>query len=379
MNPHHSSWIEISRKAFEHNIHQFRSHLGHSMLLAPVIKSNAYGHGMLLIAELCEQNPSINWMCVASLSEAVFLRKHGIQKPLIVLSILDDTLDAIIKYSIKVIAHNLETVILLNELGKRFNKKIEIHIKIDTGLSRAGLLWHEAFPIIKKISQLSHITIEGIFSHLAQAESIDQSYSNEQIKHFNGLMHTIKNNNIFITHTHISCSAALLIHPNLQNFSLARAGIGIYGLWPSQETKTNTHQCYSLLNLQPIMTWKTKIIHKKTVQENTPIGYDLTYKTTRETVLALLPIGYWDGYDRSLSNKGLVKIHASYAPILGRIAMNLTIVDITEIPNAHVGDEVALLGNDSMISADAIAEKIGTINYEIVTRINPLLPRILVS
>lgn len=375
----YSSWLEISTSSFEHNVRQIRSCLGSTILFAPVIKSNAYGHGMFLIAELCEQNSSIDWMCVASLSEAISLRNHGIQKPLLVISILDDSLEKCITHNIKIIAYNFETISHLNTLGKRFNKKVEIHIKIDTGLSRTGLLWHEALPLLKKISQLSHITLDGIFSHLACAESEDQSFSDLQIERFNTLTHQIKDAHISIPHTHISCSAALLFHQNIQRYSLARAGISIYGLWPSPETKIQTQQRHPSLNLKPIMTWKTKIIQIKTVPANTAIGYDLTYTTTRKTTLALLPIGYWDGYDRAFSNKGLVKIHHQYAPVIGRVAMNLTVVDITTIPHAMPGDEVIILGDDPSIHADAMAEKIGTINYEIVTRINPLLPRILVK
>ncbi len=374
----YNTWVEISKNTLFNNINQYCSVIGTELPFAPVIKSNAYGHGMLVIAHLCQENTAVDWLCVALLSEAVQLRIAGITKPILVLSIIDDELEQIVKHAINVVAYDMHFIMALQKVAVKHKQNVSIHIKIDTGLSRAGLLYTEALSVIKKIYALPYITINGIFTHFANSESTDQTFMNLQIDRFGQLINNLNKLGIYIPYKHSSCSAALTTNNN-SFFSFARAGIGIYGLWPSPENKKITQQKHPQFTLQPIMTWKTKIIQIKKIPAGSCVGYDLTYCVNKQITVALLPIGYWDGYDRKLSNCGLVKIDNYYASVIGRVAMNLTIIDITQIPNAQIGDEVELLGLDQNISAEAMAQKIGTINYEVVTRINPLIPRIIVD
>jgi alanine racemase len=294
-----------------------------------------------------------------------------------VLSIIDQDPALVLDKNIALVVYDMATAEKLNAIGQRHATKISVHAKVDTGLSRAGILYTQAIDFIKSLATMNYLRLDGIFSHFANVEHSDQTFSTMQRARFNELLKSISQNNIIIAYQHISCSAALTAtHENYYTF--ARSGIGIYGLWPSVENKKITEKYYPHFTLKPVLVWKTRIIQLKTVPAESYVGYDLTYQTHRPTTIALLPVGYWDGYDRGLSNKGTVIINGQKAPVVGRIAMNLTMIDCTDIANVHVGDEVMLLGPYEGITADDIAQTIQTINYEVVTRINPLLPRIIV-
>ncbi len=376
MNP--LTWVEISKRALRDNIYQYANIISQCALLAPVIKSNAYGHGLLPVASLLDGNTLVTWLCVVSLSEALMLRAHGIQKTILVLSIIDDELERAVSNNIDLVAYDLKTILKLDAIAQQQKKMARIHIKIDTGLSRAGIWHEEAFSFIEHIASLPAITIQGIFTHFANSESDDPTFVSLQLLRFHYLIHQLESRGIYIPYKHTTCSAAITAYNNA-HYNAVRLGIGTYGLWPSAENKYITQKKYPAFELKPVLTWKTRIIQIKTVPCDSYVGYDLTYKTTQSTTIALLPVGYWDGYDRGLSNKGTVLIHNKYAPVIGRIAMNLTMVDITAIPEVQIDDEVILLGNYDKLNAHAIAQHLDTINYEIVTKINPLLPRVIVD
>lgn len=371
-----SSWIEISACALAHNVTFYKQVLG-SALLACVIKSNAYGHGMLTIASLLDTNKSVDYLCTFSLSEALMLRDMGIQKPIVVLSSLDENLERIVNKRIAVVVYDLRFAEQLNEIGKKYNTRIPIHAKIDTGLSRVGVLYVYARSFIETLSTMSHLALEGVFTHFANVENEDQTFSRLQRRRFDDLIQELKKSSIAIPYQHISSSAA--ITSTLDNhYTFARAGIGIYGLWPSHENKKTTQQQFPDFHLKPVMTWKSRLIQLKEVPAQSYVGYFLTYLTQRPTMVGLLPVGYWDGYDRGLSNKGFVYINGHKAPVIGRVAMNLIMVDCTDVPQVKVGDEALLLGSQEGITADDIAHSLETISYEVVTRINPLIQRIVV-
>lgn len=369
-----SSWVEISRSAIEHNIATYKNIIGPDVYLAPVIKANAYGHGILQVAPILEQHQAVSYICVVNLSEALVLRAHGIRKPILVLSYIDAPLEQAIIHDIDIPIFDYLTAHHANELAQSLGKKCTLHIKVDTGLSRAGKRYSEAIAFIQQIAGLSHCIIKGIFSHLANSEHKDQKYVFHQLENFNRVIQAAEEQGIHIPLKHTSCSAALLSAPTT-HYNFARLGIGTYGLWPSSDNKTLAHINFPQVTLKPAMSWKTRIVQIKTVPEGSTVGYDRTHITTRQTILALLPIGYYEGYDRKLSNRATVLINNRFARVVGRISMNLTMVDITDIPGVEVGMEVILLGDKGPISAEALAEIIGTINYEVVTRINPLLER----
>lgn len=371
-----ASWIEIDKEAFEHNILNYKTIIKPA-LLAPVMKSNAYGHGIELVAKICDQNDLVDLLCVVSLKEALSLRSIDIKKPILVLSIIDDNLEEAIIHNIDLVVYDITTILDLNKVGKSLNKKANIHIKVDTGLSRLGLHHHDVLTLIKQICHLPFISINGIFTHFAESESADQTFTHYQLEQFNTLLLQLDTMRISIPLKHAACSAAASANTK-SLYNLVRVGIGIYGLWPSPDNREVTQQNYPNFSLKPVLTWKTRIIQIKDIPAGSYVGYDRTHQMQDNARIAIIPVGYWDGYDRRLANKGLVMINNQQAPIIGRIAMNLSIVDITGL-SVSIEHDVTLLGNYPGITADDMATMCQTINYEIVTRINPLLPRLIKS
>jgi len=370
------TWIEINKKNIKDNLKQIRKIVGEKVKIMAVVKSNAYGHGIIEIAKIASESEA-DWLGVINLDEAIKIRKSGIKAPIFILSYWDDENLKRIRdiRSIDFPVYNLIQAKTLSDFGKKIKKKVNIHIKIDTGTSRLGIMPEQTINFVKRIKKLPNLKIRGIFSHFAASET-NIKYTNLQIKRFQNLINKLEKNNINIPIKHISCSASTLISFK-SHFDLVRIGLMMYGLWPSEKTKKTASKKYPWFKLKPALSWKTKIIQVKEVSKNTPIGYDCSYKTKKRTKLAILPVGYNEGYDRHLSNIGQVLICGKRCFIRGRICMNLTIVDVTKLKDVKVGDEVVLIGKQGKeyISAEEIAKKIGTINYEVVTRINPLIPR----
>jgi len=369
-----SAWVEIDRRAFEHNIMSYKS-IVKPGLLAPVVKSNAYGHGIGHIAKICDQHEAVDLICTVSLSEALFLRSIGIQKSLLVLSILDGNLDEAIAQDIDLVVYDLTIAKELDRIGKILGKKARVHVKVDTGLSRLGLLKNDAILFVQTLSLLDFIHVRGLFTHFAYSESDDQTFTNYQIDNFNFVVNTLETQGISIPLKHTSCSAAITANMN-SHYTMARLGIGLYGLWPSPENRHITQTDFPQFSLKPVLSWKTRVIQIKEIPADSYVGYDCTHHVTHDSKIAILPVGYWDGYDRRLSNTGKVMVNNHIVPVVGRVAMNLMMIDVTGI-NVVPGDEVTLLGNHAGITADDIAQACQTINYEIVTRINPTLTRII--
>ncbi len=332
---------------------------------------------MYAIAQVCDSSPQVQWLCTASLSEAVQLRKQGIIKPMLVLSYLDAELVDAVELGIDVVIYDHTTLVQLQHVAAHLKKTARVHIKVDTGLSRLGLAPDAAYALICAGMQMPFIIINGMFTHFAESEKTGKGFTEQQIMQLRGLRVRLSEQAIVIPYYHFSCSAALTAVEE-KEYNFARMGLGAYGLWPSKENKILTQKTYPEFSLQPVLTWKTRVVHIKQVPAWSFIGYGRTYTATRDTMLAILPVGYWEGYDRGLSNQAVVWVAGSYAPVVGRVSMNVMVIDVTDIPSVTVGSEVTLLGAQPQISAEAIAEKIGTINWEVVTRINPLLPRIVV-
>jgi alanine racemase len=371
-----SSWVEIDKKALEHNLSAYKS-LIKSSLLAPVIKSNAYGHGIELIAKICDEHKAVDLLCVVSLHEALFLRSIGIKKPLLVLGILDGDLQAAIVQDIALIVYDMSTIMQLNALGAVLNKKAIIHLKVDTGLSRLGLYLDscndEIVKIAQQIYELPFIAFNGIFTHFSDSDRTDQTYTQKQLACFELLLEQLESMGIVIPLKH-AANTPSSIAASGAHLSMVRVGLGTYGLWPSAANKKIAQENHPGFFLKPVLSWKTKIIQIKELPAGSFVGYNRTYCVERAMRVAVLPVGYWDGLDRGLSNKGHVVINNQLAPILGRVSMNLCTVDITGL-TVSIDDTVTLLGDHPGITADDIAQLCQTINYEIITRINPLLPR----
>jgi alanine racemase len=376
-----ASWVEIDAQALTHNIACYRALVQcietPSTVFAVVLKSNAYGHGLVEVARVCQKLAAIDWLCTANVSEALYLRRCGITKPILALSYIDASLDELILHDIDVVVYDEQTVHALQAVAEKLQKTAFVHVKVDTGLSRLGVLADHACRFIQAITRMPYVSVRGVFTHLANSERSGKSFTAQQIKRLNHIRKTLGLLGIVVPYYHYSCTAALTaVEEQWGNF--VRLGLGIYGLWPSAANKQWTNERYPHIELKPVMSWKTKVIQVKQVPLGESVGYGCTVMLHRHSTLAILPIGYWEGYDRRLSNKAHVMIRGHYAPVIGRVSMNLTICDVTDLAGVMVGDEVVLLGGTCEISADALAVHMGTIHWEVVTRINPLIPRILV-
>lgn len=372
------TWLSVNKAAIDHNIEAYRSLIARPVQLGVVLKSNAYGHGMREIAALCQEHRSVDWLCMVSVQEALYLRKWGVTKPIIVLSILDGDLREAIEQNIDLIIYDEITAQKIAREAERAGKKAHVHLKIDTGLSRLGqqLNTIDYFAaVIKRLRQ--HLNVRGIFTHLADSEQADHSFVHQQLNKLKQAVAILASQNVTAPLIHTSCSAAIgTVDDPLLSF--VRLGIGLYGLWPSLENKEKIQQLFPAFSLKPALSWFTRVIQIKEIESDSFVGYDRTFQANRMTKIAVLPVGYWDGFDRGLSNKGQVLINGQLAPVRGRVAMNMMMIDVTDIISVDTGTPVTLLGDHEGIRAEEMAALCDTINYEIVTRINPLLPRIVI-
>lgn len=380
------TWVEISRSALTQNIRSFRTHVGAKTPILAVVKSNAYGHGLIEVARIA-QDAGAAWLGVDNVDEGIELRKNGIRKPILVLGYtLDERLRDAVSNRLSVTVYNMETVralarLRLHPVGPHPANGAHaafVHVKIDTGTTRQGVHGEELRRLVRALKKTDGVVIEGASTHFANIEDTsDRSYADLQLERFRDGLSIILKEGIDPPWKHAACSAATILYPDTY-FNLVRLGISMYGLWPSKETHAVAKQKRRTLALHPVMSWKTVVAQVKRVKKGTPVSYGLSERVSRNSVLALIPVGYWDGYDRGLSNSGTVLIRGRRCNVIGRVCMNMFLADATDVPKIRVGDEVALLGaqRKERITADDIASKIGSINYEIVTRVNPRIPRI---
>lgn len=368
------TWVSLSTKSLEHNLKQFSKLVGPRVALMPVIKSNAYGHGFLQIARLCASSPLVDRLCVVSLDEALLLRKNGVRKPILVLSIFDLDEEQValgIRKNIAFPLYNEVQAKILGKVAEKLGKKVRVHLKIDTGMSRLGVLPTDALGFYKKLKRLRFVVVEALWTHLSSSES-SKEVTSDQITVLDKTVALFEREGIYIPFRHVACSASTVLYPE-SHAGGVRVGIGLYGLYSTQER--------DLIDLKPVLSWHTTVIDVKQLPPGARIGYGGTYTTLCPTRLAVLPVGYYDGYDRrSLSNKGTVLIKGKRCPVRGNVCMNMIMVDVTAVPGVTVGDTATLIGKNGKeeVTADELADLAGTINYEIVTRINSAIPRITV-
>ncbi len=375
------SWVEIDSEALRHNVKQFRKLVGKKKILCGVVKSNAYGHGILEISHLI-LSYGVDWLGVNFVEEGIFLRKNGIKAPVMVLGYVPlNQLKEVVENGFRIVVYNLETLRVLGEISDRAKKEVFLHIKLETGTHRQGIYPERILEFINEIKKFPLLKLEGISTHFANIEdTTDHSYAEHQLGIFKKTAEMLETNGLEIPIKHTACTAATILFPETY-FDMVRVGIGLYGLWPSRETFLS-----SMINgkppveLKPVLTWKTRIAQIKDVKKGSFIGYGCSYKTGRDSRIAVLPVGYNEGYDRRLSNISYVLIKGHRAPVRGRVAMNMIMVDVTDIEDVRLEDEVVLIGSQGKerITAEYLASICGTINYEIVTRINPLIPRVIV-
>jgi alanine racemase len=369
------TWAEISLDDIKNNYLQFRQFVKKPTKIMAVVKADGYGHGAVEIAKTTIQMGA-DYLAVALLDEAIKLREAGITEPILVLGYTPtrSVKEAIEQnITLTVFDHEiLDDIILQSSL---LRKKVAVHLKVDTGMSRIGVTNHDdALILATKAVSAEYVRLEGIFTHFATADHEDSSFTEEQFGKFQLVLDYLEEHNIHIPIKHCCNSAATMKFPKM-HLDMVRVGVALYGLYPDATLKKLA------FNLKQAMSFKTRIAAIKRIEASQPVSYGCTWKPSRESVIATLPLGYADGLSRLLSNRGSALVHGQKAKIAGRVCMDQSMIDITDIPSCTIGDEVVFFGENqgAYQSVDDLAELMGTINYEVVCLIGKRVPRVYVD
>lgn len=368
------AWAEIDLDAIAYNTRNIKQLIGHKDLIA-VVKANCYGHGVIDIIPTLLEN-GVSRFAVAMISEALEIRENKITAPVMILGFTPLYLgEELINNDIEQTVYDLDYAKELSKIALSLNKKAKIHIAMDTGMGRIGFLPNEkSIDDITEIYSLEGIDVVGIFTHFSTSDEKDKEYSHQQFTKMMSVMDELEKRGVDIPLKHVANSAAIIDLPSTY-LDAVRAGIILYGYYPSDEVNKSN------LALKPALTLKATITNVKTLEKDMYISYGRTFKTSDKTVVATIPVGYADGYIRKLGENGKVIIKDQFAPIIGRICMDQFMIDVTNIPDVKIGDEVILLGekNNLKYNADDIAEKLGTINYEVTCMLKSRLPRVYIK
>lgn len=362
------TWVEVDLSSLEHNYRAIRSHLSKNIKVMAAVKANAYGHGIVEVSRKLDKC-GIDYFGVASIEEALSIRRAGIKRPILNLGVyLKGDLDAILENDIISTVTDYELAKKLDRTARKKKKKARVHIKIDTGMGRLGI-WHkEAEEFVLKLCSLRNIDAEGIYTHFPSADS-DEEFTRSQISVFCSIISKLSVKGIEIPVKHLANSMAVVGFQD-SHFNLVRPGLALYGLHPKYEL-------LGKINLKPVLSFKSKIAFLKSVDKGRSISYGRTYVTEKDSVIATLPVGYGDGYNRLLSNHGRVLIGGQFCNVTGVVCMDQTMVDVTGLKKVSVEDEVVLIGSQgkNIIRAEDIARQCRTIPYEVVCWISPRVPR----
>jgi alanine racemase len=380
----HLTWAEVDLNAYAHNIRELRRITNPKARLMAVVKANGYGHGAVEAARTALQNGAAA-LGVARIEEAVKIRKAGLEAPILIFGYsLLESASKLIEHGLAQAVSSVRAAAALSDYAQRNGKKIIVHIKVDSGMGRLGLLLDDMTgPMPEKdadalcrreleaISRLPGLAVEGIFTHFATADSADKSYANRQLERFLCFLQDLRRAGLMPPIAHAANSGALIDMPE-SHLDMVRPGIATYGLYPSDEVNKRS------IELKPAMALKSRIIHLKRVPAGFSISYGATFHTKRPTIIATVPVGYADGLNRLLSSAGQMLVHGHKVPIVGRVCMDLTMLDVGELSGVEIEDEVVVFGRqgNEAIAADEIAAQVNTINYEIVTSITGRVPRV---
>ena len=380
------TWAEIDLGALAHNYRELRRVTASSAVMMAVVKADGYGHGAPQVARVALENGA-EFLAVARMGEALRLREAGISAPMLLFGhSLPAHVEILASMNIRAALNSLNGARSISAEAVRRKTSIKAHIKIDTGMGRLGLVADEiavrtdtgehvkrAIDDILAISALPGIEVEGIFTHFATADSRNKDHAMTQLSRFTRLLETLERHSLRVKYRHAANSAAIIDIPG-SHLDLVRPGIAQYGLWPSDEVDKQR------IHLKPVMSIKSRVIHVKDVGPDFAVSYGSTHVTSRPTRIATIPIGYADGYSRMLSSSGHMLVKGVRAPIIGRVCMDLTMIDVGHVPDVSLEDEVVILGSqgNETISADEIAKRVGTINYEIVSSLTSRVPRVYV-
>jgi len=365
-----TTWLELDRNALRHNLIQIISLTLPSATIMAVVKANAYGHGLFEVVQCLRDK--VSYFGVASIEEALTLRRFEIDTPILLLGVhFGNTIEDAIQSDVTLAVSSVEQAREISERAQKLRKPATIHIKIDTGMGRLGIPKSRALQAINEIASFEMLELEGIFTHFPQGEDEKDPFTQEQIRSFHKLIEKAGEKGVHFAYRHAANSIGIAHHKD-GHFNLVRPGLTLYGLHPHPSLKRK-------LNLKPVLSWKARIILMKTLGPGESAGYNRTFVADEETTIGVIPVGYSHGYPFALSNRGTILFRGKHYPIVGRISMDYLTVDFgSNFTDAKVGDVVTLLGReaDAEISVETLAEKAATISYEIVTQLNPAIPRI---
>ncbi len=361
--------VEVDLNALRHNYNAIKQRVQPAKIMA-ILKANAYGHGMIRVAELME-SLGADYLGVAVLEEGILLRQSGIKMPILILGgILGNQVPHFLKYDLSLTASSITKLEQINESAKVFNKKAKVHLKVDTGMERIGVHYYNAGDFILSASKMSHLEIEGIFSHLANADADNLSHAQLQLERFQDVLSIYPKNGIEPPPLqHVANAGGILQIPE-SHFTMVRPGILLYGVYPSGDVQKT-------VKVKPALSWKSNVVYFKVIQPDHPVGYGSTWASDKPVRAVTVPVGYGDGYFRSMSNKAKVLIRNQKYPEVGIISMDQIVVNIGQ-DSAYNNDEVVLIGEQGKekITVEDLAEWAGTIPYEILTNINTRVPRV---
>ena len=369
-------YAKIDLDAVTYNMEQMKQRVNGNTKIMAVIKSDGYGHGAVQVAEVLEKYDYIWGFAVATLDEAVVLRTEGIKKPILVLGcIFPDQYLEMLDNDIRMNVYTEEMAKEISYMARREGKTAYLHIKLDTGMARLGFAVNdESVDAIARISKLPNVNMEGVFTHFAKADETDKTFTENQISQFVMMMEKLRERGVTFPYEHCANSAAIIDVEDAR-FDIVRAGISTYGLYPSDEVKKDA------VHLKPALALKSHVAFVKEIEAGTPVSYGGTFVAEKKMKIATVPVGYGDGYPRSLSGKGYVLIRGKKANILGRICMDQFMVDVTDIEGVSFGDKVTLIGRDGneSISVECLSELSGRFNYEFICALGKRIPRVYVK
>lgn len=365
------TWVEVSLDAIEANVKSFKKHIQESSRLMAVVKADGYGHGAVAVAKAAIQSGA-DYLGVAFLDEALKLREAGIHTPILILGYTPPAaIREAVKNDITITIFTDESITEIKNAAEAFHKTAKVHLKIDSGMNRIGIRdQQEALRICKIILASPGILLEGIFTHFADADNSDSTYTYKQFEHFTTFISYLKANDIDIPIKHCCNSAATIAYPEF-HLDMVRVGISLYGLYPNDQLREK-------IQLKQAMSFKTKPIMIKRLEADQPISYGCTYTPDKKSTIATLPVGYADGFSRQLSNRGNVTVNGLRAPIVGRICMDQTMIDVTEMTAINTNNIITLFGdpNEGYISLGEVADQMNTIHYEAACLIGKRVPRV---
>jgi alanine racemase len=377
-----ASWVEVSRDALTHNIRLFRGLLTPGTALLAVVKANAYGHGLLQVARVCSER-GVEMLGVHAAGEVVQLREGGIETPILVMGYLTpaQVTEVVVDERIHVLLSSKQVLEALAAHAIRLGRSLPVHVKVDTGTHRQGVSPEDVVSFASA-AKAAGLDVVGLATHFANIEdTTDHGYARLQLDRFRAAAGAVRAAVGDVKLLHAACSAAALLFREA-DFSMVRVGISLYGHWPSKETYLSwlLEHGRDSVKLEPALAWRAVVGQVKRVDAGQPIGYGLTSRPTRDSRIAVIPVGYAEGYPRALSNRGRIVVRGRPAPVVGRVCMNIFMVDVTDVPGVEDGDVATLIGADGAerVTVEELAEAAGTINYELLARISPTLPRVLV-